>query len=350
CTKRCPENLVPLLLFRVAVEKLQEIGHPIEPVHDFALLLRDLQIKEEDVFWCKGDGLDEHTETILFPGCDSVRAPHEIQTHIDILNGFGFSFKTLWDEDLCCGFRGYSINDFKEGDRLLNNFIFILKKLGVKKVILSCGQCFNQLKRIEFDKYGLDIEIIYFPQLIVNLISKYKFPQHINRKITFHDSCKTARGVRDFDSVRNILGMIPGITIREMEKTRENSLCCGGVKNFSYPEVTRGLLRERLTQAVKTGSDMLVTDCTFCYSMYSILEDQFQLEVKHYSSLISEAMGLKSRPDNYKQILKDLNSNKPLKILYKKVLKEEEKNEYMQQIDLFADLIRKLRALPDAAD
>ena len=169
--------------------------------------------------------------------------------------------------------------------------------------MLPCGQCYNQFDRTLSKLFSLPFEFIYFPKYLYQNLDKIKFTKEINKTITLHDSCKIARGMKDFDTLRGLLKEIPGITLVEMERNREKSICCGGLKNFSYPELTGGLLRERLEQAHRVKAHILVADCTLCYSMYATLEDFYPFEIKHYNSLIAEAMGLKPKDDLYKELI-----------------------------------------------
>ena len=51
-----------------------------------------------------------------------------------------------------------------------------------------------------------------------------------------------------------------------MENNRENSLCCGaggGVKS-AYPEIANQMAESRITQALDTNAELLITACPFC--------------------------------------------------------------------------------------
>jgi Fe-S oxidoreductase len=304
CTTRCPENIIPLLIFRAAVEKLSEIGRAPKRVSDFSYLLGNLQLKPHEVKWIDGGSkASETVDTVLFPGCDSIRAPHEIFTYIDILEKMEIKFVTLWGKDLCCGFKGYAMNDFEKGDQLAKNLISLVEEVGAKKVLLPCGQCYNTFKRTLSKLFALPFEIIYFPKYLCEQMDRIEFISEIKKTITLHDSCKIARAVKDFDTLRELMITIPGIKLVEMKQNREKSICCGGVNNFSYPELTAELIKNRLDQAMEVKADLLVTDCTLCYSIYSALEDFYLFEIKHYSSIVAEAMGIGKREDKYKAIL-----------------------------------------------
>lgn len=304
CIARCPEKLIPLLIFRAGVEKLTELGKAPPPVSDFTQLLSIIQIKSSDVRWVdKVPEAPSPVNVVLFPGCDSIRAPHEILTHINILEKMNINFATLWSEELCCGFKGYSINDFERGDRLAKNLISAIETFRPKTLLLPCGQCYFQFSQTLSKLFSFSFKFIYFPQFLSQNLDKIKFTRQINKVITYHDSCKIARAVRDFDIIRELLKKITGIKLVEMERNREKSICCGGLKNFSYPGLTAKMGKDRLDQAKEIGADILATDCTLCYSIYSTREDLYPFEIMHYSTLIAQAMGINPPEDLYKRIL-----------------------------------------------
>jgi Fe-S oxidoreductase len=345
CTSRCPEKLIPLLIFRAAVDKLADIGRAHKPVQDFAYLLGNLQLEKSDVLWVEEVGEKERqAETVLFPGCDSIRAPCEILTDVDILERLGLNFVTIWNEDLCCGFKGYSVNDFEEGDRLAKKLISTIESFGARRLLLPCGQCYYQFKRNVSKLFSYSFEVSYFPQFLKQTIDRFGFNKEINRKVTVHDSCKIARSVRDFESVRTLLSRIPGVELLEMERTRERSLCCGGIKNFSYPELTASLVKERLQQAEEIKADILATDCTLCCSIFTTVERCYPIETRHYISLVAEAMGLEARKDSYKEIL-SLEKNEILEKVTTEVRLGGMTNDDIQKhLDTYMGVVAALRA------
>jgi len=345
CTAQCPEKIIPLLIFRAAVEKLSEIGRAPKEVSDFSYFLGNLQLEPSDVKWIdKGEKIPGTVDAVLFPGCDSIRAPHEILIYIDILQRMGMNFVTLWGKELCCGFKGYAINDFEKGDRLAKNLVSSIEAVGAKKVLLPCGQCYNTFTRTLSKLFSLPFEIIYFPKYLCQENDRIEFANEINKTITLHDSCKIAHAVKDFYTLRELMNSIPGIKLVEMEQNREKSICCGGVNNFSYPELTAKLIKHRLDQAMEVKADLLVTDCTLCYSIYSTVEDSYPFDIRHYSSLVAEAMGIENRVDKYKAIL-HMDKDSILTTMARDggVLKGISEHGIEQELNSFMEIVSKLR-------
>ena len=68
---------------------------------------------------------------------------------------------------------------------------------------------------------------------------------------------------------RAILGAIPGLEVREMERSGRQTFCCGGGGGRLWLEETSGtrINLERTREARATGADAVVTECPFCMVM-----------------------------------------------------------------------------------
>jgi heterodisulfide reductase subunit D len=345
CIKSCPKALIPMFIFRAGVEKLSEIGKMPSPVSDFTRMLSVIQINQSEAGWIDAvPDFPPPVDVVMFPGCDSIRAPQEIMLHIDILKKMGINFVTLWNEDFCCGFKGYSVNDFEKGDRLAQRLISAVKAFKPKILLLPCGQCYFQFTHTLPKIFSLPFEIKYFAHFLAENFDRVIFSKPINKTVTFHDSCKMARAVKDFESIRELIKKIPGIRLAEMERNREKSICCGGLKNFAYPELTAKVSKERLDQAERVKADLFLTDCTLCYSIFATRENFYSFEVRHYCTVIAEAMGIESREDPYKKILNSEDQNKILKDAKNNIESWGVKaNELKTEFESFMRIINRLR-------
>ena len=87
--------------------------------------------------------------------------------------------------------------------------------------------------------------------------------------VTFHDSCYMARYNGVVAAPRDVLGAVPGLELREMEKSGKNTFCCGAGGGRMWMEETRGtrINAERTRQALETGAATVATSCPFCMVM-----------------------------------------------------------------------------------
>jgi len=84
--------------------------------------------------------------------------------------------------------------------------------------------------------------------------------------VTYHDPCDLGRKEGVFEAPRRILRRIPGLKLNEMPENRAGSHCCGGggnVESFA-PEVSKRVSAQRLSQALDTGAEVIVSACQQC--------------------------------------------------------------------------------------
>jgi Fe-S oxidoreductase len=83
--------------------------------------------------------------------------------------------------------------------------------------------------------------------------------------VSFHDPCYLGRGLKIYDPPRSLLSLIDGVELREMDRNRKNSFCCGArAGNNYFPNFSRKTALERLKEFKKTGADFLITACPYC--------------------------------------------------------------------------------------
>jgi heterodisulfide reductase subunit D len=152
----------------------------------------------------------------------------------------------------------------KEYDRIANENIKQFNELGFKTMITSCAGCFKTIRN-DYAKIGqLNFEVKHTVEFIIDLIQsgKLKLKNDVKMKVTYHDPCHLGR-----HAPRKLLNLIPGVELIEMERTRENSRCCGaggGLKS-GYPDIQNKISQTRIKEAEETGATELVSACPFCY-------------------------------------------------------------------------------------
>ena len=97
-----------------------------------------------------------------------------------------------------------------------------------------------------------------------------------------------------YEPPRNVLKQIPGIELKEMERTREFSYCCGaggGVK-AQFPEFALNTSKRRVDEAVSSGASTSVSCCPFCKTNLSegIKASKADLEFFDLIELVERAL------------------------------------------------------------
>ena len=86
----------------------------------------------------------------------------------------------------------------------------------------------------------------------------------------YHDSCYLGRLNGIYDSPREVLEAIPGVTVVEAAAARDRGMCCGAGGGQMFKEDEPGDERisvARTRQLVQTGADTICTACPFCMRM-----------------------------------------------------------------------------------
>jgi Fe-S oxidoreductase len=216
------------------------------------------------------DASREAVEVLYYPGCTASYDPeiqHVARDAVRLLDAAGIDFGILGKDELCCGSTILRVGDRENFNTVRAKNTSSLNATKAKTIITACAGCYSTLKK----EYGEALEpkvlhiIEYMDQLLQE--GRLKPSREVRRKATYHDPCHIGRYCGVYDAPRNILARIPGLEFEEMERIREWAWCCaagGGVRTAFPEELATWAARQRLEEALDTGSDTLVTACPFC--------------------------------------------------------------------------------------
>jgi len=255
--------------------------------------------------WAKKLGVKdiskEPAEVLYFVGCTYSYEPGlrgVVQKTAELFQQAGVDFGILGDKEKCCASPAYTIGDMNLYKEYARENMASFRDLGVKTVVTSCAGCYGMFKA-HYPQTGEagDFEVVHAIEMLDRLVQEGRLrpekPQPMN--VTYHDPCHLGRlsepkipshGKEEkmlgtlvikepekalgfngiFDPPRRILESIPGVELREMERRREYSWCCGsgaGVKS-AFPEFAVWTARERMTEALATGAEAMVSCCPWC--------------------------------------------------------------------------------------
>ena len=89
--------------------------------------------------------------------------------------------------------------------------------------------------------------------------------------VTYHDPCYLGRHNGVYAPPRELLGALPGVTLKEMPRNSERSFCCGagGARMWMEEKLGTRINVNRTEEALATGADRIAIGCPFCKVMLS---------------------------------------------------------------------------------
>ena len=246
--------------------------------------------------WLKDDldvGKDE--DIAYFPGCLPIfdvllerdsNYSGASYAGVKVMNKLGKSPQIIYG---CCGHDLYysgRLDEFEDTKKKM------LEKIGDKKVVVGCAECFNMLKNV----YGVDAQ--HFSDYVAENMDELEF-KDLGIKATYHDPCRLGRYNDIYDNPRKLLEKVSNL--KEMEHNKEDAICCGVSSWLNCNADTKKQREERLQEALDTGSEYMVVSCPKCrihfdcvYHSESYEKDKPVDEIKviDLQELVAQSLGL----------------------------------------------------------
>ncbi|MCL4341814.1 MAG: heterodisulfide reductase-related iron-sulfur binding cluster [Candidatus Thermoplasmatota archaeon] len=237
----------------------------------------------------------EESEYLYWVGCMGAFDPRDnktARTILGLLNKAGVKYGILGSEEKCVGETARRMGEEGRFQELVMQNVETLNGHGVKKIITACPHCYNTFKN-EYPRFGLKAEVMHHSEFLADLVKDGKLKvRNSQETVTLHDPCYLGRVNGKYDDTRLIVAS--SSNLKEMERSRENSFCCGaGGGNYWYKVESQDSISQiRMKQALETGARKLAVACPFCMPMMEdasrTLNVQDQIAVKDIAEIISE--------------------------------------------------------------
>jgi Fe-S oxidoreductase/nitrate reductase gamma subunit len=237
----------------------------------------------------------EGTEYLYWVGCMGAFDPRDnktAKTIISLLKKADVNFGILGSEEKCVGETARRMGEEGRYQELVMQNVETLNGHGVKKIITACPHCYNTFKN-EYPKFGLNAEVVHHSKFLADLVEEGKLKvKKTQETVTLHDPCYLGRVNNEYDNTRFILNSASDL--KEMEKSRENSMCCGaGGGNYWYKVESQDSISQiRMKQALETGANKLAVACPFCMPMMEdasrTLNASDKIQIKDIAEIIKE--------------------------------------------------------------
>jgi Fe-S oxidoreductase len=185
---------------------------------------------------------------------------------LSLLDHAGVSYGTLGTKESCCGDMVDKVGATDVVSELTRKNTEMFLEAGVSKILTISPHCLNSFNR---NYEGLQkLATVHSTELLDKLIREgaIKPANELDLKVTYHDPCYLGRHSSIYEAPRRILEAIPGVTLIEMQNTRERSFCCGGGSGGSWKNGAgeEGLGEVRIKEAIGTGAEVVATACPYC--------------------------------------------------------------------------------------
>ncbi|HYU57463.1 MAG TPA: (Fe-S)-binding protein, partial [Actinomycetota bacterium] len=261
-----------------AFRNMEQVGNPWgQPPATRLAWAKDLPFAVPSLAEVAAEGRLDDLEVIYWVGCAAAfdeRNRRVARAFAACLDAAGVSFAVLGQEESCTGDPARRMGNEYVFQILAQGNVQTLERYraGERTIVTACPHCFNTLAN-EYGQFGGQYRVVHHSQYLADLLESGRLrtlaADGESRTVTYHDACYLSRYNGVAASPRDVLGAVPGVELREMERSGRNTFCCGAGGGRMWMEETRGtrINVERTRQALETGADTVATGCPFCMTM-----------------------------------------------------------------------------------
>ena len=281
CSGRCPAEInFPEFISSYRQQARSEGNFPQESHHGILQTIAGLQahnLNQKRTEWAQKAGVFRNTgQYFYFVGClpfFDVTFRHlnlspleTARSILTLLNKMEIE-PVISDDERCCGHDALWCGDHTTFRKLARWNLEVIKSSGAKTVLFSCPEGYVTFKN-HYPKFfgALPFEVMHMSEFLARELpgTGLSFQASSSKPVTYHDPCRLGRLAGVFDAPRQLLQMLPGIQLVEMERNRENALCCGTSGWMECSSHSKAIQTERMREAVQTGAQTLITACPKC--------------------------------------------------------------------------------------
>ena len=307
CNTRCPALIDIAEFNRTFRNRARKAGNlPMESHHGIQQAIARLHrhpLSQKRTTWAEKAGHFRSTgDYFFFVGCLpyfditfhylNISPLDSARSALTLLNRIGIE-PVISNDERCCGHDALWCGEENTFRELALWNLEVIKASGAKTVLFSCPEGYATFK-YSYPKYlgELPFEVVHLTEFFAREIPKtgLKLRPSSGGAITYQDPCRLGRGAGIYEPPRQLLKLVPGTELIEMERNRENALCCGTSAWTECSSCSKAIQTERLLEAQQTGAKELITACPKCRIHLSCakLGEDIDMSVKDIYTYLAE--------------------------------------------------------------
>ncbi len=297
CSGRCPAEIdFPEFICTHRQQARRAGNFPQESHHGIMQAVAGLQthnLKQQRTAWAQEAGTFRNSgEYFYFVGCLpffevtfrylNLSPLESARSMLKLLNKIGIE-PVISDNERCCGHDALWCGDHDTFQKLAEWNLETIKASGAKTVIFSCPEGYVTFKNYYPKYFGdLPFEVLHMTEFLVRELpeSGLNLQATAAETVTYHDPCRLGRLAGIYEAPRQLLAMLPETRLVEMERNRENALCCGTSAWMECSGYSKAIQTERMQEAIQTGAQTLITSCPKCRIHFACAQSGTQINLK----------------------------------------------------------------------
>ncbi|GGR43949.1 iron-sulfur-binding protein [Deinococcus seoulensis] len=272
--------------------------------------------RDKRLEWAEGlkvPTIDENPEpdVIYWVGCAASYDPGAqkvARSFVQLLDKAGVNYAVLGKKEACTGDSARRAGNEFLYQTLAQENVETLNQVAPKLIVATCPHCMNAIGN-EYRQLGGDYRTIHHTEYLETLVAAGKLPlAQLADNVTYHDPCYLGRHNGVYDAPRSLITQMAG-EVLDLERSRENSFCCGAGGAQFWKEEEEGAerisdnrfreLQARLDDA-KVASDefeqtgkVVAVGCPFCKAMMNSTPEKQKRDdiiVKDVAELMLESV------------------------------------------------------------
>jgi heterodisulfide reductase subunit D len=248
--------------------------------------------------WAAGLDIPTGGETVLFADCEAAFKRPSVPRAVALLLAAGGIEFGLMKQQWCCGGPMWETGYVDVAHKMAEHNMIDWRQTGTKRVI--CPDPHDYITIVEhypeLDPGFEEFEIVLALDLVWELVrdGKIELATPVERTVTYHDPCRLNKRLGVWQSPRELLRAIPGLTFVDVDHVTQWSYCSGAGANLfvEKPELTAEISRRRVGKAKELeGVDTLVSACPWSERPLTEQGDAQGIEVYDIFELVAEAAG-----------------------------------------------------------